>query len=153
MGDLLGVVITLNSSNTDPSSTSFIPDLPSVNAAVPPPPTRTTIEVVPDVEDVTQKSEQKLRRSARVAACTKTEDPTLVPDALASFVDALNGTTLDGVGGVDLDSIVDIFSEVYNIDVLIDLPDMEDPFVASRKQWQALSTNYGKMCVRRSLRV
>ena len=39
----------------------------------------------------------------------------------------MNSAALDSVGNVDLDSIVDVFSEAYNIDVLDDLPDTEDP--------------------------
>ncbi len=99
-----GVVVTSStlpaidqapSTSVDNSSTATPP-----HPLLQTPTNRTTIEEVPDVDVPAAKVEQKLRRSARVAA--RNTETTPVPDALASFVDALNSAALDSVGSVDL---------------------------------------------------
>ena len=60
-----GVVVT--SSSPDVTAPAVL-DSPSMDAPLPSPSTKTTIETVPDVEDPVPKSDCKLRRSARVAA-------------------------------------------------------------------------------------
>ena len=111
------------------------PPIPAIPEAIPSTPlssttpantasTKTTIEEVPDVEASSGKEARKLWCSATLANYNPDHLP--VPEALAAFINALNSTD-DQSQSVDLDSIVDLLSEAFNIDVMDELPDTDDP--------------------------